>query len=157
MHAEPQLAGIIGEIENAFADVQHPGDHRLLHAQCMDDGDIADFYGGIHWRDVPDEIVERNNASLCFFSPEGYQFYLPAFLTWVLRNFATSNSFTVDSTIYSLEPGSGKLADFARSKYSLLDRRQRAAVSDFLLYLKSHGQGLVDEDAVARALRVWQG
>ena len=36
---------IIREIEAAFGQVQHPGDHLLLHSQCMDDSDIEDFYG----------------------------------------------------------------------------------------------------------------
>ena len=95
---------IVNEIKGAFTDVPHPGDDLMLHPQCMDDNDVEEFYGGIHWHDVPGEIIERNNASLCFFSPEAYRFYLPAYLIWVLNNFATSNSFTLDSTIYSLAP-----------------------------------------------------
>lgn len=151
-------AVIIREIEAAFAQVEHPGDQSLLHSQCMDDHDIdiEDFYGDIHWRDVPDDIIERNNASLRFFSPEAFRFYLPAFLTWVLRNFAATDSFTVDSTIYSLDPGDDDLGDFAKSKYSLLDHRQRTAVANLLNYLKANGQGMVDEDAVKKALLLWQ-
>ena len=33
----------IVEIEEAFSGLCPPGDAKLLHPQCMDDGDIADF------------------------------------------------------------------------------------------------------------------
>jgi hypothetical protein len=35
----------IVEIEAAFSGLNPPGDARLLHPQCMDDGDVVDFYG----------------------------------------------------------------------------------------------------------------
>jgi hypothetical protein len=121
MFDAPQIA-VIQSIENAFAETLCPGDGRLLHAKCMDDMDIKDFYGQRDWRNIPAELIERNNASLCFFSPEAYPFYLPAFLLWVLRHFETSSSFTVESTIYSLAPPESDLRDFVLSKYELLNK-----------------------------------
>jgi hypothetical protein len=146
---------LIRRIEVAFAEASPPGDDKLLHPQCMDAEDIKDFYGTASWRGIPDEIVARNNASLCFFSSEAYRFYLPAYLTWVLRHFNTSPSFAVDSTIYSLSPGEGSLREFAVSKYALLDSAQRRVVLDFLAYLDEYGSGEMDAVAVRKAIEYW--
>ncbi len=146
---------VIRAIEMAFAKNPCPADDGLLHPQCMDDGDIKDFYGRTTWLDVPDEIIDYNNASLCFFSPEAYRFYLPAYLIWALRIFDSSDSWTVDSTIYSLTPGEGDLRQFSLSKYALLDAAQRRAVLAFLEYLAEHGSGKVDQEAIQVAMNYW--
>ena len=142
-------------IEMAFAGTPCPGDGGLLHPQCMDDGDVKDFYGRTDWRSVPDEIIDRNNASLCFFSAEAYRFYVPAYLIWVLNNFASCDSSTVDSTIYSFTPGKGDLRQFSLSKYALFNAAQRTAVLDFLEYLANHGGGKVDQQALQEAIDYW--
>ena len=146
---------VMRAIEMAFADNPYPADKGLLHPQCMDDEDIRDFYGRTTWLNIPGEVIDRNNASLCFFSPEAYRFYLPAYLIWALRNFDSSDSFTVDSTIYSLTPGEGDLRRFSLSKFALLDVDQRRAVLDFLKYLAEHGGGMVDQHAVQKAIAYW--
>jgi len=146
------IVRLISRIEAAFADAKHPGDGRLLHPQCFDNSDIRDFYGGVRWRQVPAEVIERNNASLCFFGPEAFRFYLPAFLLWTLRNYRTSDSFTVDSTIYSLDPGQDDLRAFILSKLSALTAPQREAVVAFLEFMRDHSDGHADAEAAARAL-----
>lgn len=147
--------GVMLAIKPAFAETPHPTDEGLLHPQCTDDGDIRDFYGRTTWLSVPDEIIDRNNASLCFFSPEAYRFYLPAYLLWVLRTLDSSDSFTVDSTIYRLAPGTGDLRQFSLSKYAILDAAQRKVVVDFLEYLAEHGRGKVDQEALHKAMNYW--
>jgi hypothetical protein len=147
---------LIARIEAAFADLEHPGDESLLHSQCFDESDLEDFFGGIAWRDVPSEVIERNNASLCFFSPIAFRYYLPAFLIWVLRNHRTSDSSTVSSTLFNLDPDSGDLREFTLSKFSCLTPPQRQAVTEFLRFMRDHSAGRVDERAAIEALSYWE-
>ncbi len=128
-----RVENVAGLIEAAFAPVAHPGDDRLLHPDCRDDMDIVDFYGGIHWRDVASDVVISAYAAPCFFSPEGFQFYLPAFMIWALRNHDCPEM-AVESTLTALDPSErdDQLHDFQVSKFALITPRQRLAIVAFL-------------------------
>lgn len=150
-------AEVAAQIEKAFSGVPHPGDARLLHPQCYDDMDIQAFYGGRHWRDIPEKVIARANAALCFFSPEGFQFYLPAYMLFALRHYRSSSSFSVDSTIYALCPSKGDLEQFSLSKFSLLTGPQREAVVAFLEVMIEEAEGHADTAIARRALsRYWR-
>lgn len=129
---------VISLIEKAFADLPHPGD-TLLHSSCQDDTDIRPFYGIQDWREASSQMIEREDAALCFFSPAAFRYFLPAYLIWTLNNYDTSESPTVNSTIYSLDPTSARadLQPFMRSKYSLLSQAQRHAVIAFLEHMSA--------------------
>ena len=46
MALEPDIVrATVAAIDAAFAGLRPPGDARLLHPQCMDDGDVMDFHG----------------------------------------------------------------------------------------------------------------
>jgi hypothetical protein len=128
-----RIEELVRDIEAAFGHLDPPGDDKLLHPRCFDDMDIEAFYGAPHWRDVAPEIIGHENAALCFFSPEGFQFYLPAYMTWSLRHYE-SGSASVLHTLYSLDPGmwSGELRAFQLSKFELLTPEQRKTIVAFL-------------------------
>ena len=92
------------KIIDAFSDTIFPGEKNLLYKGGYDDdSEILDFYGLEEWQSIPDKTIEYNNASLSFFSPEAYQFYLPRYLIYILEHY-DSNDIVVDKTIYSLTP-----------------------------------------------------
>ena len=123
----------IEQIESAFAGLAPPGDDKLLHPRCMDDGDIVDFYGAPDWRRVSDETVIANYAAPSFFSAEAFQYYMPAFMVWSLRHHDTIE-YAPESTIHALDPTSGgeAMRAFQMSKYALFMPAQRQAVIRFL-------------------------
>ena len=57
------IQATIVEIEDAFSGLDPPGDAQLLHPQCMDDGDIADFYGELDRRQLSDDTIIGNSGS----------------------------------------------------------------------------------------------
>jgi hypothetical protein len=128
-------------ISEAFDDAPRPSNAELLHEDCYDDMDIVSFYDIAHWREVPDDVVEREYAALSFFSPEGFRHFLPAFLSWVLRH-PSSPAAVVDSTIWALTPSvnAPNLQPFALSKFTRLDGPQRAAIVWFLDAMSDHPQ-----------------
>ncbi len=134
-----RIEEVAREIETAFGRLTHPGDDKLLHPRCFDDMDIEAFYGGPHWRDVPSDVIDRENAALCFLSPKGFQFYLPAYMIWTLRNY-DGGSASVLHTLYSLDPGEpdDELRAFQTSKFELLTPDQRRAIIDFLGLFQDH-------------------
>ena len=123
----------IVEIEAAFSDLSPPGDARLLHPQCMDDGDIVDFYGAPDRRQLTDDTIIGNYAAPSFFSMEAFQYYMPAFMIWSLNHHDTIE-YAPESTIRAFDttdedPG---LNEFKISKFALFTEKQRAAIIRFL-------------------------
>ncbi|WP_193366904.1 DUF6714 family protein [Pelagibius marinus] len=144
----------VEEIEAAFGDLAPPGDDALLHPRCMDDNDIAEFYGAPRWQDLPGDFLVRNYAAPSFFSAEGFRYYLPAFMVWSLKH-AESPEYLAEATLRAFDPGEAEapLHDFAVSKFALFDTAQRRAVAAFLEAFR--GEGELGEIAEA-ALKYWK-
>lgn len=123
----------IAEIEAAFSGLRPPDDAQLLHPQCMDDGDIVDFYGPLERRQLSDDSIIRNYAAPSFFSAEAFQYYMPAFMIWSLNHYDTIE-YAPESTIRAFDPTNEKpgLYEFQVSKFALFTERQRASVIRFL-------------------------
>lgn len=127
------LRQTVAEIEAAFAGLTPTGDERLLHPQCMDDNDIADFYGAPDYRQVPGDTLTRNYAAPSFFSAEAFQYCIPAFMIWSLRH-ADTLEYAAESTIRAFDPtyDDPRLREFQISKFALFTAPQRAAIIRFL-------------------------
>ena len=144
------MSAVLATIAGAFADVPRPPDAALLHEQCFDDNDIAALYAVPHWRELTDEMVEREYAALSFLSPEGFRHFIPAYMGFTLRHLG-SGAAAVGATIWSLDPGAyaeEHLRAFTRSKLVGFDGAQRAATLAFL-------EAVGDEDA-RHALAWWR-
>jgi hypothetical protein len=148
------VASAVEEIEAAFGGLAPPGDNALLHPQCRDDNDIAEFYGAPRWQDLPGDFLVRNYAAPSFFSPAGFRYYLPAFMVWSLQN-AESPEYLAEATLRAFDPGvpGDPLHDFQASKFALFDAAQRRAVAAFLAAFR--GEPDLGEIAEA-ALKYWK-
>jgi hypothetical protein len=138
------------EIESAFGGLAPPGDDKLLHPRCMDDGDVADFYGAPDWRELSDETIIRGYAAPCFFSAEAFRYYMPAFMVWSLEHHDTVE-YAAEATIRAFDPGAVDevLRRFQASKFALLTEAQRKAVVRFLETFSHHPQlGPIAKDAL---------
>lgn len=120
-------------IDTAFDAVAPPGDDQLLHPQCMDDGDVADFYGMPDVCALSGEFLIANYSAPSFFSAAAFRYYMPAFMRWSLAH-PDSIEYVVESTLRAFDPGpeGANLRDFQRSKFALFDAAQRRAVIGFL-------------------------
>jgi hypothetical protein len=157
-HRVAVLEQALAAIDAAFASAPRPADDALLHADCCDDGDIAALYEFAHWRDVPDDVVANEYAALSFLGPAGYRHFIAAYMSFSLRHLGAGYS-AVDSTIWSLTASEweDETADgFRRSKWSLFDDAQRAAVVSFLDAVRELTPDDGDDDA-ERALQTWDG
>jgi hypothetical protein len=151
-------ASLLKLIDLAFADTRYPGNDRL----SVPNGDleIEAFTGYINWQDVPLEIFPRENAALNFFSPEAFQFFLPAYMQWVIKDFkkrGSLGSLTIDSMINILDPFAKKTDyEYAISKFALLTPPQRNTVAQFLEFLINYAEQYVDLKAASHGLsRYW--
>jgi hypothetical protein len=122
-------------LREAFAEVPYPGDEGI-------GSDLLDWeaaavnrdFSGYSWRDVPrDTLADHYHDLSSFFSPKGYQFFLPAYLLAALDDFHE----ILDPVIYGLTPSEDEdMSDWFRSRNDLLTSTQKHAVCLFLEYVR---------------------
>lgn len=141
----------ITTVAAAFADTPRPTNVELLHPDCHDDMDIRGLYPVARWQDADDTLIEYEYAALFFLSPGGFRFFLPTYMTWVLKH-PLSDAAVVDSTIRALTPQPGDLEAFSLSKFTELNDEEQAAVVAFL-----DAMTVNHELEIADALEYWRG
>ena len=130
-------------LDVAFGRTERPRNEELLHPRCMDDGDLLELYDVDDWREMGDELVIRSYAAPSFLSATGFQYFLPAFISYGLRN-PDSPEFVIESTIFHLTPGD----DFIESRFTHFDGPQRHAIRLFL-------EAMAPNYEVEAALQYW--
>jgi hypothetical protein len=133
----------IDEIYAAFDGVERPKELTLHVAEEHDNYDYsndvmrrAKDYDG-RWQDIPSEYLLRCNWGLSHPGADGLPYYLPAAMTWVLKNFRDTNELLVDWTIYQLNPNRDDkgLAERYDSRFQLFTSTQWYVCRTFLEYL----------------------
>jgi len=139
-------------IEAAFADTPRPPDPELAYSPGHDH-DFELLYRYAHWREVPDTVIERQDAALAFLGAAGFRQFLPAYMSYALRN-ARSEWSAVESAVNALAPGSGDLRDFSISKYKDRSAAERQAVLVFLEAVQARDD--FGDPVLADALAYWR-
>ena len=125
---------IISQIRRAFLGVERPQDERLL--QFPNTGGelwVDRFLGSTEtdWIDISPEKIEHECWALSVLSPAAFAYYLPAYMTWVLKNYDACSSDTLDHTLYDLD-----LTDRDDSTRSTMEQR-------FAHFSKEQGQSVL--------------
>ena len=74
------IQSLIADIDQAFMDMEPPGDDNQLHPDRMDDVDVLEFCGSVRREDMTDAMVVHSCATPTAFSPEAFRYYLPVYL-----------------------------------------------------------------------------
>ena len=153
---------IIEFIRSAFANVSR-GAVSLHEAYVID-------YGGSmeerklarekdtdsNWQQVPDETLEGFPYALHFVDIQSWRYYIPAFMIWVLKNYRTSQSMTMN-TIFSTLDVTGEaewgLRPRTIERFHSLDRNQSQAVFRFLKFISAESDP--EDDMAAQCLEAY--
>ncbi|RYX85757.1 hypothetical protein EON83_05305 [bacterium] len=131
---EAKKTALIEEIDRAFGELRCDeeileGIKERLQEHVLEVGE--------HWRDIPDDWLEREGHDLLFYlEARSFRFFIPAYLRWFLR--------FMDNDIYDLtfDIVRGVLTmyrdeereDFLLLKYNLLSEAQNEIVACFLRF-----------------------
>jgi hypothetical protein len=88
-------------IHESFGPMPYPGDEQIVTGENSEDQQILRLLKGLHWRDVPFETLDHLRTALTFMSPEGFRFYLPAFMLYCIMDFYRADV-AVDRVISNL-------------------------------------------------------
>lgn len=81
---------VLEKLTSSFQTLPYPGDLNLVydntgnHLECVE---IQQAFAGKHWSELSQETLVRENSALSFLTPEAFRFYLPAYLSIVVREF----------------------------------------------------------------------
>lgn len=150
---------VAAQVRAAFEHVEYPGDAYLVGSTegCEPEEELGPFRG-TDWRTLDAEFLDRRAASLSFFSPAGFRYFLPAYLLADLAGqlatadpvFHLASAFqdvaidipvgertfhrTIGRTqlVNPLRYGATTFLDYARWRLSVFTREESAAIGAYL-------------------------
>lgn len=127
-------------IRQAFKDSPYPGDSNLVNIQGRYDferQEIFESFVGKHWEEVPLDTLKFHHEALCFFKPEAYRFYLPAYLLATAKSYYQADNIP-NSVVYGLDVSD--MPDNERERFmeimSGFSDQQKKAILSFLRFLQ---------------------
>jgi hypothetical protein len=135
---------LAADIEAAFRDVERGDGTSLREANLEGFGTEADVRKA---RKLDADQSWWDIAALCFMDPEGFRYYLPAFMRFALLRYRDSTSVAVDSPIYALE-----WSDLGRKRFKRFTKEQSKVICRFLRFMAEHTDGEVDDEKARKAL-----
>lgn len=133
---QTRVAPCLALIARAFDGVPPPDPaHRTLRqAEAWDDYELQDQKHDHKgpWQDLPDDHIRDCPFALPHLDEQGIHYYLPALMSFVLRQSEDKRGMTEDSLLFTLMPSTGALKDYQRGRFALLTPLQRQAILEFL-------------------------
>ncbi len=127
---------VIARVCAAFKNVTLGNGVGLFEGQAIDDYEVESVQAAARakdekqdWSAIPAEHLNQCYSSLSFFDAEGMRFHLPAFILADLQDQLN----TLDP-VFTLTSSS----EYARSRFTLLSAEQRAAIRDYLMFVRDN-------------------
>lgn len=153
---------LVEAIRSAFAGV--PRGSITLH-----EAEVIDAYGTDaqrraarrrdmekSWEEVPDSAVAECPNALSHLDPEGWRYYLPAYMIWSIRHLQRG-AMIPDCTIYALAlHDDAELRKYMKARFRLLDSAQSRATCLFLRHMAANDRH-VDGRVATQALHEFWG
>ncbi|WP_218082522.1 DUF6714 family protein [Anthocerotibacter panamensis] len=98
---------VLDQLEESFGSLVYPGDEQIVydnsghHLECVD---VKQTFLGKHWRELSLDTLVYENSALSFFTPLAFQFYLPAYLSAVVKNYDQADVLPSDVVFYLTVP-----------------------------------------------------
>lgn len=156
---------LIARIEEAFSDVEYPGDASLTDSAYGEEPEalIEDFRGKDDWKTLNPAFLNQApqgwGTALSFFSAPALQFYLPAYMIADIRGFLEHGDATTRLCAF-LAPqmetkkiarfyGGGTLGEHARTEFARFTPKQVSVIVAYLWWkLESEGYNPMVEQAL---------
>lgn len=151
---------LIEEIQSAFKDVILKDGIGINEADRMElqqrdvliqKGRNLDRMWWNSWMDIDDKYIASYSSVMDYMDAAGIKWALPAYMTYIIKHYK-EGSFSVDSTIYTLEAGA-----LGSDKLDLYTLEQKRAIAKFLLFMVEVGEEWVDVESAQNALdTIWE-
>lgn len=133
--------GLKQTIAEVFAAVPYPGDANITRCpyHCSECQRIANFFKGKTWTGFTLEELRNYHVALSLFTPEAFQFFLPAFML-VSADAYQKGDVIPDAIRFHFEYSQEMRGHFA-VRMSKFSRAQRKVIIDYLVHMERLGAG----------------
>ena len=154
---------VIAQIERAFDGVSRDGGVSLHEAFaidcCVSDAEqvkARQLDTESRWQDVPGLDIEHYPSALHYLDPIGFRYYLPAYMTWTLKDYEVTGSTSSNTTLFQL-----RILEAYRKHYTerfeRFNREQTEAICAFLRFMAGNVTEYVYENVAQQALDWYWG
>ncbi|PHS34053.1 MAG: hypothetical protein COA92_03185 [Sulfurovum sp.] len=150
---------LIEEIQSAFKDVILKDGIGINEADRMElqqrdvliqKGRNLDRMWWNSWTDIEDKYMASYSSVMDYMDAAGVKWVMPAYMIYIIKHYK-EGSFSVDSTIYTLEAGA-----LGSDKLDLYTLEQKRAIAKFLQFMVAVGEEWVDVESAQNALdTIW--
>lgn len=121
-------------IEGAFENVERPDDKDYTSSKGGEAYEESSEFFGKDWQSLSPSFLEKYRGVLHWFTPEAFQYYLPAFLKTAV---ATNDQYAlyVHTVLFLLRPGPDGHEEFRKARWSRLTEKQIGALRAWLDWL----------------------
>ena len=98
------------------------------------------------WTDIDDKYMASYSSVMDYMDSQGLQWVMPAYMTYIVKHYK-EGSFSVDSTIYTLEAGA-----LGVDGLDLYTDDQKRVMAKFLQFMIEAGEKWVDVESAQNAL-----
>lgn len=147
------------DIETAFKDVllkdgiginQADRIEQRLRDVLIQKGRNLDRMWWSAWTDIDDKYMASYSSVMDYMDAAGIKWVMPAYMTYIVKHYK-EGSFSVDSTIYTLEAGAR-----GTNNLDIFTVEQKRVIARFLAFMVSVGKEWVDVESAQNALDgVW--
>lgn len=146
---------VLREVAEAFADVPRPVQYTILidEMESAERAKTGKTFSRYTWQGIPAKVLHENTDALMDFTPEGFRYYLPAFLTETVRNYQPGK-YLHTMLLYALDYNN-PVPTYRRENFEILTLKQEKAVCHFFAWLgANHHADFTDADGESP---LWQG
>ena len=137
----PESRPLKQRIEEAFAGVVYPGDENITRCpyNCSECRRMAAFFKGRTVPDLKGDELRAHHVALTLFTPEAFQFFLPAFMLVSMDRYEKGDLIP-DAIRFHFEYSAEIQGHFA-VRMSKFSAAQRKAIIDYLIHMEGKGAG----------------
>jgi hypothetical protein len=145
---------VIRLIEEAFSTATKPPDKIVENEYWPDSAELAQALAGRRWQDLSVDEIARFKEDLFLLTPEGFRFYVPAFMTRSIEN-PDEADLAMDCTLSSLSPprrqasGRAWYGDDPTTAFAGFTQNERVALAEFVRFCAEWFPDLVSDDLLS--------
>jgi hypothetical protein len=147
MSSETDREQLVKQIEDAFSDVEYPGDEKIvITTEYFDNLKLLLDFKGKHWKEINTEMILQHRFDLSRLTPEAFRFYLPAYLIASLRG--EDRGEIIPHVIWNLDPqeSEGNFRNEFLARVKGLSSKQIAAIKAFIKFFVERQTHLMSDD-----------